>query len=172
MIKKLFTPKFSGFFWSNLAGFTIIGITRFFMTSYGNGALIFSEFVIIPILMGAIAGWFWKGIPAPTRKMVLLSIINSFLSILLSAVFLKEGVICLLIVSPLIFCFMLIGVTIGSRLNTMKNNRLNTSFVLLLAAVFIGDVFSNHDYENQVSDTVTIKAPPAVVGKMLWPLSG
>jgi len=162
-LRKIFTPKFSGFFWSNLLGISTIAITKYLIFDNGPGIIIFSEFVIIPILMGVIGGWFWQDLRLVTRRLALYSLANSFLAIALSFIFLGEGVICLIIVSPLIFCFMFIGTLIGKDLYKKKNDTLNVSVILILAAVFIIDTVSKHEYENKVTDTIVVNAPPSKV---------
>jgi hypothetical protein len=162
-LREIFTSKFNGFFWSNLFGISVIGITKYGLTDNGPGIIIFSEFVVIPILMGVIGGWFWQDLRLVTRRLALYSCANSFLAIALSFVFLGEGIICLIIVSPLIFCFMFAGTMIGKDMYKKKNDTLNVSIVLILAIVFVVDAFSKHDYENKVTDTILVNAPPAKV---------
>src|ERR1700744_4239968 len=104
MIRGVFTPLFKGFFWSNAFSLVTIGITKYLLVSRDDGAaLIFSEFVIVPILMGIIAGWFWHDLRPSTKSLVLKILANTGIAILLSFMFLGEGDICLIIVSPLLF---------------------------------------------------------------------
>ena len=157
-----------GYFYSNLFAFTLIGMTKFILTSVikeeplliGNsGVLVFSEFVIIPIIMGIICSWYWKDLKLTSRGLSLNAIYNSFLAIFFSAVFLKEGIICLIIVSPLIFGFMCLGAFIGRKMFEKNNNELKVSIIVLLLFVFIVDSVSEHHYENEVSDQIVINAP-------------
>jgi hypothetical protein len=157
-----------GFFFSNIFAFVTIGLTKLALVRppYGGiGTLVFSEFVIIPILMGIICSWFWRNLELRSRTSGLYSLLNSFLAIFLSAVFLKEGIICLLIVSPLIFGFMCLGTFIGRKMFQVDNNELNVSIVALLLFVFIADSVSEHHYENEVSDKIVINAPLEKVWK-------
>jgi hypothetical protein len=162
-MRDVFTPQFKGFFWSNLVGISIIGITKYLMTENGSGVIVFSEFVVIPILMGMISGWFWQDLGLVTRRLALYSCYNSFLAIGLSFIFLGEGIICLVIVSPLIFCFMLLGTIFGKGIYKKNNDKLNVSIVFILAVVFVTDTLSKHEYENEVSDTIVVNAPPGRV---------
>jgi hypothetical protein len=162
-MQKIFTPKFNGFFWSNLLGISTIALTKYVITDNGPGIIIFSEFVIIPVLMGMISGWFWQGLRLNSRRSILYSCANTFLSIALSYIFLGEGVICLIIVSPLLFCFMFVGALIGKDMYKKNNDKLNVSIILILVIVFVVDTLSKHDYENKVTDTIVVNAPPAKV---------
>jgi hypothetical protein len=158
------TNAIKGLIISNCIAFVIIGITKFainkllFINS-GAGVLVFSEFIIIPILMGIICAWYWKGLQLKGRVSALYSCYNSFLAIFLSSVFLGEGIICLIIVSPLIFGFMCLGTFIGRKMFEVNNNELNVSIVAVLLLVFITDSITEHHYQNEVSDQIVINAP-------------
>lgn len=149
---------------SNLMAFLVIGLIK--STSLqDNGTLAFSVFVIVPILMGIISSWFWVRSIEKNRTFIGYSISNGLLAILLSFVFLGEGVICLLIVSPLIFAFMITGTFVGKAMFKKNNQKLNVSIFSLLLVVFVVDSLSEHDYVNLVSDEMTINATPPQIWK-------
>jgi len=152
-----------GFFFSNLFAFTLIGITK--LVNAQSGVIIFSEFVIIPIIMGIISTWYWKDLNLKGKKVTGLSCLNAAFAIFLSFVFLGEGVICLIIVSPLILAFIITGAFIGRSMWEKNNSNLNVSIFSLLFMVFIADSLSQHHYENMVSDVVVINAPAKEVWK-------
>ena len=77
----------------------------------------------------------------------------------------REGVICLVIVSPLIFGFVITGAFIGRAMFKRNDTTLNASIITLLLFVFIVDSLSKHNYQNMVSDTVIVNAPPNKVWK-------
>jgi hypothetical protein len=155
--------KLKGFIVSNLFSISLIGISSHFLSLRGENGFIFSEFVIIPILMGMICAWFWKDLNLPGRMVAFYACLDILLALALSYIFLGEGVICLLIVSPLIFGFLMLGVYIGFKLFERNNEHLNVSVIVLLIFVFVNDSLSKHNYQNEVSDTITINAPPAKV---------
>jgi hypothetical protein len=152
-----------GFIISNSFAVGLIGISKYLLSKGGQPTFIFSEFVIIPILMGMICAWFWKDLYLPGRKRVLYAFINIFLALAFSYIFLGEGVICLVIVSPLIFGFLMLGVYVGFKLFKRHDGNLNVSVIAILLFVFVNDLLSKHNYQNMVSDTITINAPPAEV---------
>lgn len=162
-MKKLFTPKLNGFLLPNIFAVAIIALTKY--TQMESGVLIFSEFIIIPILMGMISAWFWRNQELPGRQRTLYSVYNVFLVILLSYWLLSEGVICLVIVSPLIMCFVAGGVFMGDMMFKRNNQKLNVSIIAALMFIFVADSLSTHHYENMVSDTITVNAPPDKVWK-------
>lgn len=167
-MKKLFSPVPSGFIFPNLFSIIVLGVTRFTQQERfadGPWALFMSEFVVIPILMGLISAWCWRKQGLRSRKLTGYSVYNTLIAIALSYLFLGEGVICLIIVSPLLFCFVLVGTQTGNVLFEKNNNTLNISMVMLLAAVFFADAASRHYYVNEVTDKIVINAPVAKV----WP---
>jgi hypothetical protein len=152
-----------GFVFSNTFAFILIGLSKLALSrpyNKGTGILVFSEFIIIPMLMGIICAWNWKNLQLKGRMSGLYSFYNSLLAILLSSIFLGEGIICLIIVSPLIFGFMCLGTYIGRKMFEENNNELNVSIIVLLLFVFVMDSVSEHHYQNEVTDKIIINAPP------------
>ena len=74
-----------------------------------------------------------------------------------------EGVICLVIVSPLLLSFVFLGSLLGRWLFGRMNDRLNLSLIPLTLALLAWDALTPHHYENAVSDTLVIHAPPSQV---------
>lgn len=149
---------------ANVFALTIIALQAK-LGSQNPGVLVFSEFVIIPCVMGIIAAWFWKDLGLKGKQLTGYSILNGLLAILLSFIFLGEGMICLIIVSPLIFGFVITGAFIGRAMFRRNSNNLNLSILSLLAIVFIVDSTSEHNYENMVSDELVINASPDKIWK-------
>jgi hypothetical protein len=85
---------------------------------------------------------------------------------LLSALILKEGVICLLIVSPLIIVFILAGLAIGKSMFKKNNGLLKVNAFGVLFFVFMIDALSEHKNLSMVSDSLLVNAPIEKV----WPL--
>ncbi|PWS29501.1 hypothetical protein DHW03_06740 [Pedobacter yonginense] len=156
--------KVLGFIISNLIILAIIAINRSLHVEK-TGVLVYSQFVILPMLMGIISAWFWRDYKLKTKTIVGYAVINSLLAIALSYLFLGEGVICLIIVSPLILVFVITGSFIGKMMFRKKNQTLNVSIVSLLFMVFVVDSISDHHYENMVSDEIIINAPASTIWK-------
>lgn len=149
---------------SNVIVLIVIWLNNLFH-SEKDGILIYSEFVILPLLMGIISAWFWRSLNLKSRLIIWYSILDGFLAIVLSYIFLGEGTICLIIVSPLIFAFVITGAFIGKAMFRKNNQTLNVSIVSILLVVFTVDSVSNHHYRNMVSDEIVINATPETIWK-------
>jgi len=157
---------------SNIVALSIIGLSNYLVSKIlldpemdVGTTLVFSEFVIVPLIMGIISAWFWRDLGMKGKYYTGYSLINGLIVILLSYFFLSEGYICLIIVSPLVFGFVISGAFIGRAMFRKKNNTLNVSVFALLVFVFVTDSVSEHRYENMVSDTMVINAPTSEVWK-------
>jgi hypothetical protein len=126
---------------------------------------IYSDFIIVPILMGIICAAFWQKLEMKSWSYVGYSLICGCVSIALSALLLGEGYICLIIVSPLLFGFIIGGAFIGKVMFRKKSKTLNTSVLSVLLIFFMTDIWSDHNYFNKVSDTIIVKAKPDEVWK-------
>jgi uncharacterized protein YndB with AHSA1/START domain len=155
---------------ANLIAFCIMGLSKLILNYYGYrpmhgaaGTLVFSEFVVIPLLMGITTAWFWRQCNFTSRAITGYSVITTVVAIALAYLILKEGTICLVIVSPLIWAFVLCGAFAGRRMFKRNNDTFNISIISLLIVVFVADSVSEHNYENKVSDEIVIHAPVAKV---------
>lgn len=163
---------FYGILAANLVSIVLVGAGKYLATylegnetGNGSGIFIFSSFVIVPIIMGAISAWYWHPLQMKTRAYIGWSAINTIVACVASFIFLKEGVICLLIVSPLILIFIVTGALLARMLYNRKNNTLNSSLAGLVLVVLIADTFSSHKNVQLVSDTIIVNAPIEKV----WP---
>jgi len=168
MLKKNFLTNLKAYGVSNLFAVGSIVISKYFIVDRDaplSNTFVFSEFIIVPMLMGIISIWFWRNMALTSRDLVGKSFLNGCITIVLASIFLGEGVICLVIVSPLLFASIIVGAFIGRAMFRRNNNTLNTSIIGLMLVIFGTDSLSEHHYENMVSDTVIVNAPPQQVWK-------
>jgi len=159
------TLTFKGIVYGNIFAFTAFAIA-YAISEWNDdvGAMLsFAEFVLVPIGMGIIGTRYWLQISPKLVAMFPYTLTNTFIGILLSAVFMGEGYICLLIVSPLILAFMWVGVLIGKYLVWKDNKTIRTSTLSVLLLLFVWDTFTDHNYVNVVTDELIVNAPPAAV---------
>lgn len=164
MSDKQSSTETLGFVVPNITAIVIIALTNLLSLHAGEAdGFYFSEVIIIPMLMGLMSAWFWRDLDLSTRRKWGYNFLNCLIASLLAFIVLGEGAICLLIVSPLLCLFVMLGYVIGDSIFKKNNSRLNVSIVSLLMIVFIADTLSKHEYENTVADTMVINASPAKV---------
>jgi hypothetical protein len=130
-----------------------------------GSTLIFSEFVLVPMSMGIMAMKFWSCTEKRLIRLLPYAILNTIIAIAFSGLFMGEGYICLVIVSPLVLGFMWSGVILGKYIFGYNNKTLKTTTFSILIMLFVFDTFSEHDYTNMVSDEIVINAPKDIVWK-------
>ncbi len=156
-----------GILYSNLFAIVSFAIA-YLVTNWNEGLgsiLSFSEFVLVPMAMGIIAMRFWMRLSARLLPLLPYALLNTIVGIGICAFFMQEGIICIIIVSPLILAFMWIGVLIGKYILKRDNSTLQASTALIFLILFVYDTFSEHNYRNVVTDEITINAPRQAVWK-------
>ena len=129
-----------------------------------NGVLIGSMFIVIPLLMGFISAYCWKDLNFGLGYFFLNSLLLTALALVVSFAFMREGVVCLVIVSPVLLAFVFTGVVVGRAL-FQRMTRLKVSLIPLLLAALVIDATSPHHHANQVTTRLHIRARPAQVWK-------
>jgi hypothetical protein len=164
---------YKGILIANLISFVIVGACKLVVISLegdkmgnGSGIFIFSSFVIVPLLMGLVCARYWHPLQLKTSRYIGWSAVASIIAILASFIFFREGYICLIIVSPLIFGFVVTGALVGRIIYRRRNNTLNVSLFGVLFIIILTDTLSEHENVSMVSDTIIVNAP---IDKV-WPL--
>ncbi len=157
----------SGIVVANVFAISMIAFTKWLSWQHNMdavaGIFVFSDFLIVPMLMGMIAAYFWRDLGLGGGAYTLYAIINSIVAIAGSYLFLKEGYICLVIISPLLMGFTIGGTFIGRVMFRKNRNKLNVSIISVLLIVLTVDSFTTKPYEAMVSDTMIVNAPPEKV---------
>ena len=156
----------TGILAANGSVFLVMLLTRWLLTQFGNdsaGLFIASEFVLLPMMMGGICAYFWQEAKLSKAAYLLYGFLNTCLALLISWAFLQEGVICLLMASPLILIFVALGSFIGRKIFAARHSRLNASLAPLLLALMLCDSLLPHHFQNTETDRIVIHAPPARV---------
>lgn len=158
------TKVILGIVLANIVAVVIIAVSKWAVAQDESsglaGVFVWTDFIIVPLLMGIICAYIWKDLQLSGKAYTLYSIVNSMLTVIVSYFFLKEGYICLIIVSPLLMGFNIAGVFLGKIMFKRNRNTMNVSVVSLLMLMLVADVVAKHDYQNEVSDTMIINATP------------
>lgn len=133
----------------------------------GSGVYGMSVFTLIPMLMGFILEGFREKSGASRGHKVFTSALNFAVALGICYSVMKEGVVCLIVASPLVILFHVIGVALYTGVSNFRKGRLRSSMVPVLLLCCVLDVYTPHQFRTSEADTVTIKAPPAAVWQYL-----
>ncbi|MEZ5959475.1 MAG: SRPBCC family protein [Hyphomonadaceae bacterium] len=112
------------------------------------------------LVMGLALGRPRQGV-GPTS---LLSLAMVLVDIVAAVVIIREGVICLIIMSPLLFLMIWVGAFLGRAILFNVGRNVQVSLVpLVMLAVFAETRLPPPDFSTQVTDSVTVNAPPEYV---------
>ena len=128
---------------------------------YGTAAT-----VLIPLLMGFIAGATWRKLVLTSGQTALLSFFNFVVGCAAAWFFVKEGVVCLVMASPLVFCLIWGGTALGVSVCRPKtgNKPLAVSVVPVILAAMVWDCASPRQEQTRtVTTSVRVKASAASV---------
>ncbi len=123
------------------------------------------SFFLVPLFGGLVAGYFWRRLELNIGGTALASFVMTFLGLAVASVFAGEGIICLLIVSPLLFVIIFGGASIGRVWFKSDPGKLRLSMIPLLALIAAGEPLTRADQTGVVVDEILIRAPAAKV----WP---
>ena len=132
-----------------------------------GGLMIASSFVLIPFAMGVVCAYFWRNANLSIAAYLLYGLLNTGIALLLAFVFMWEGAICLLMASPLLLGFVLGGTLLGREIFKSRHPQLRATLAPLLLALMVGDFLLPHDFHNQETDRIVIRATPQQVWKYI-----
>jgi hypothetical protein len=158
-----------GIFVSNAIGGVLLFGLVWLIGAYKNSdvttLIAWPSFFLIPIIVGLVAAWFWRRL----NRSLAISFLDAFWVLLVSlgaaAIVLREGVVCLVIVSPLFYVFLWTGVLLGRFWFRPNYSKLQLTIFPLLALLTLGESLYHSEQQAVVTDRIVIHAPPAKV----WP---
>jgi len=130
-----------------------------------QGWLILPSFVLLPLLVGLIAAWFYRRLNRSLAITFLDALWVSLVGIGASAIVLREGVVCLVIVFPALYLLILTGLLIGRVWFRPDYSKLQLSIFPLLILLVVTDAFYHSTERAVVTDEILIHATPDQV----WP---
>lgn len=127
--------------------------------------LAWPSFFLIPFIVGLVAAWFWRHLNRTLGWSFLDALWVSFVGIAAAAIILREGVVCLVIVFPVLYLFVVTGILLGRLWFRPNYSKLQLSIFPLLALLTIGETLYHSEQQAVVTDQILIHAPPDKV----WP---
>jgi hypothetical protein len=127
--------------------------------------IVYPNLLIIPFVIGLAAAWFWRPLNLSIGRCALHSLSCTVLGLAGAWLIFREGTICLIIISPLLYPLLLAGALAGRIWFRADRTKLNLSLVPVLALVIAAEPLTRADKQGVATDEILIHAPPAKV----WP---
>ncbi len=128
--------------------------------------VVYPSLVVIPFLMGFVAAVVWRPLKLGVGATALHTLLCTLLAILGGWAVFHEGVICLLIVSPLLYVSLFAGALVARVFFLNNRNKLHVFAVPAVLMLFaVGEPYVRSDRTAVETDEILIHAPPEKV----WP---
>jgi hypothetical protein len=154
---------------ANIIGGVLLAIISWFVQAHRQdniGTLVlWPSFFLLPFFIGLVASWFWRRLNRPFGWCFLDAFWVTLLGLVAAAVVLREGTVCIIIVSPALYVFILGGVLLGRIWFRPNYSKLQFTILPLLAVLTLGESVYHSEQQAVVTDRILIHAPAAKV----WP---
>ncbi len=121
--------------------------------------------VLVPACMGIVAAWIWRPLDLGIGWTILHSLSATVVGVGLAMTVFREGAICIIIVSPLLYYGFLAGALVGRLWFRRNRDRLNALAAPVLALLALAEPRFRNPVTSVVQDEMLIMAPPGKV----WP---
>jgi hypothetical protein len=127
--------------------------------------VIWPSLIFLPFIVGVVAAWFWRRLERSLAISFLDALWTFLVSLALAATVMQEGVVCLVIASPLLYVFLLTGILLGRLWFRSNDSKLRLTIFPLLALLTLGESLYHSEKQAVVTDQMLIRATPDKV----WP---
>jgi hypothetical protein len=144
---------------ANIAGGALLfGVAKFLSHYKGRMAdvLAYPSFILLPLIVGLVAAWFWRRLNRSLAITFLDALWVSLLGLAASAAVLREGVVCLVIVFPALYAFILSGLLLGRIWFRRNHTTLQLSIFPFLILLTLTDAFCGSEQRAMVTDEILI----------------
>lgn len=127
--------------------------------------VLWPSFFLLPFFIGLLASWFWRRLYRSLAWSFLDALWVTLLGLAAAALVVREGIVCIVIVSPLLYVFILCGVLLGRIWFRRNYSKIQLTFFPLLALLTLGESRYHSEEQAVVTERILIQAPLAKV----WP---
>jgi len=131
----------------------------------GGDLILWPSFFLVPMFGGLVASYIWRRLNPRISGTIGGAVGTTLLGIVGAAIVFKEGIICLIIFSPLLLVVILAGTLIGRIWFKGDPTLLRCSVLPLLAVMAIGEPLTRTNQPRVVTDELVIHASSAKI----WP---
>ena len=125
--------------------------------------IVYPSLLLVPFIIGLVAAWVWKPLDLGIGGALLHSLSSTLLGLGCAWLFMREGIVCLLIVSPILYIGTAAGALAGRVWFRAKRDRLNLCLAPLLIFAVAAEPTLRGPHTGVVTDEIRIAAPPAKV---------
>lgn len=125
--------------------------------------IVYPSLLLVPFIIGLVAAWVWKPLDLSIGGTLLHSLSSTLLGLGCAWLFMREGIVCLLIVSPILYIGTAAGALAGRVWFRAKRDRLNLCLAPLLIFAVAAEPTLRGPHTGVVTDEIRIAAPPAKV---------
>jgi hypothetical protein len=150
-----------GMLLANLVGDALLfGVTKLFSLykDQTQGVLILPSFVLLPLMVGLIAAWFYRRLNRSLGLTFLDALWVSLVGLGAAWIVLKEGIVCLVIVFPALYTLVAGGLLLGRLWFKPDYSKLQLSIFPLLVLLTVTDAFYTSPERAMVTDEILIHA--------------
>lgn len=157
---------FLGMVAANVTGAALCGLAILLVNITNSPQpIIYPSLALIPFAMGLVAALVWKPLALGKGATAGNTLLSTLLGLLGAWLVFREGIVCLLIVSPIFYIFTFVGALMGRTWFRVDRTKLNASLLPLLLLLTVGEPLVRVDKSAVATDEILIHAPPEKV----WP---
>ena len=125
----------------------------------------YPSLLLIPFAMGLVAAWVWRPLELRIGQALLHSLSCTVLGLGAAFLVFREGAVCLVIVSPILYAGTVAGALTGRAWFRKSNDRLNLCLAPLFLFAVAAEPSLRGTHVGVATDEIRIAAPPSKV----WP---
>lgn len=161
--RRLFLGMLAGNAAGGLACLLAAGLMS--LLDHYPAVVVYPSLLLIPFTIGVVAAWVWRPLELRIGETLLHSLSCALLGLGLAFLIFREGAVCLLIVSPILYLGIIAGALTGRVWHRKADDRLNLCLAPLLLLAVAGEPTLRGPHTGVVTDEIRIAAPPSRV----WP---
>ena len=146
-----------------LAGLLAAGLTA--MSDRFAALVVYPSLIAVPFAIGLAAAWVWRPLDLRIGQVWLHSLTCTLIGLGAAFICFREGAVCLLMVSPILFLGTVAGAFAGRAWFRRSSDNLNLCLAPIFLLAIAAEPGMRESHSGVVSDEIRIAAPPAKV----WP---
>ncbi len=152
---------------ANVVAVLLVLLVWFGLNSAPNAQrfAVLPSLILIPFCGGLVAACVWRSLNPGIGACLLHSVVCLGLTLIIGTCVFKEGVVCLIIVSPVLYAGIAAGALAGRIWFRKRRDRVNLCLAPLLALVAVTEPSFRSHHSGVVTDEIRIAARPAKI----WP---